>query len=109
VDQLFASLVNEGFGLRLSQARRLRRISQAELGAKIGLSRASIANLENGNQGVLLHHVFACAQSLDVDVKELLPSGAEIAISASASDEAFVELSKAQLSSLLGDDDDENA
>lgn len=108
MDRGFASLVNESFGLRLSEARRLKRVSQAELGVRVGLSRGAVANLESGNQGVLLHHVFAFAKALDVEITELLPAPAELtSISANSSDEAFIELSRAKLSVILGGEDNE--
>jgi transcriptional regulator with XRE-family HTH domain len=109
VDRLFASLVNEGFGRRLVRARRLKELSQAELALKVGLSRTAIANLESGNQGVLLHHVFALGRALNVDVRELLPPADELGpVSIHSSAEAFVELSKAQLGVMLGVDDEKS-
>lgn len=42
----------------------------------VGLSRASIANIERGSQKVLLHDVYRLAEVLGFrDVRELLPAG----------------------------------
>jgi transcriptional regulator with XRE-family HTH domain len=51
-------------------------LTQAQIANKIGLSRASLANIERGNQKVLLHHIYALADALEMqDVRELLPLG----------------------------------
>ncbi len=41
--------------------------TQAQLAAEIGISRASLANIEAGRQQVLLHHLYAIADALDLD------------------------------------------
>ncbi len=41
--------------------------TQAQLAAEIGISRASLANIEAGRQQVLLHHLYAIATALDLD------------------------------------------
>lgn len=41
--------------------------TQAQLAAGIGISRASLANIEAGRQQVLLHHLYAIADALDLD------------------------------------------
>ena len=40
--------------------------TQAQLAAEIGISRASLANIEAGRQQVLLHHLYAIADTLDL-------------------------------------------
>ncbi len=40
--------------------------TQAQLAAEIGISRASLANIEAGRQQVLLHHLYAIANALDL-------------------------------------------
>ena len=60
------------FGHRLTRLRKSRDISQEELGAKLRLSRASIANIEAGRQRILLHHLFQLADVLSVPVSDLV-------------------------------------
>ena len=40
--------------------------TQAQLAIEIGISRASLANIEAGRQQVLLHHLYAIANALDL-------------------------------------------
>lgn len=102
------SLINEVFGLRLSRVRRNRRISQAELARAIGKSRATIANIENGNQNVLLHQVYAIARVLDVDILEILPDSREVSLTMpAASDEAFLENARRKLGGIKGEEDED--
>lgn len=41
--------------------------TQERLAAQIGMSRASLANIEAGRQQVLVHHLFAVAEALQLD------------------------------------------
>jgi transcriptional regulator with XRE-family HTH domain len=70
--------VNVLFGDKLSRARRARRVSQAQLGHLVDLSRTTIANLERGSQNVQLHQVFRLARALDVNPEELIPTRQEL-------------------------------
>lgn len=59
------------------QVRRLREdagMKQDELAARVGLSRASIANVEAGKQAVPLHLFAAITEALGTDVAHLLPA-----------------------------------
>ena len=59
-----------------ANVRRLRKragLKQAELGKLVGLSAASICNLEKGRQQVYLDTVAAIVQALDVDLVVLVP------------------------------------
>jgi transcriptional regulator with XRE-family HTH domain len=47
--------------------------SQADLGKDIGLSRASVANIETGRQRIPLHHLYRLARALRVEAHTLLP------------------------------------
>ena len=49
-------------------------MSQVKLGRAIGLSRASIANIEVGRQHIPLHHLYRLARALEVDVQALIPT-----------------------------------
>ena len=46
--------------------------TQAQLASEIGISRASLANIEAGRQQVLLHHLYAIADALDLDSPSVL-------------------------------------
>ena len=56
--------------------------TQAQLASQIGISRASLANIEAGRQQVLLHHLYALADALNLDSPSVLmpvpPSPMEI-------------------------------
>jgi transcriptional regulator with XRE-family HTH domain len=49
-------------------------MSQGALGKRIGLSRASIANIERGRQRIPLHHLYRMADALGVKAHTLLPN-----------------------------------
>lgn len=46
--------------------------TQQQIAAQIGLSRASLANIESGHQWVRLHHLYAIAEALDLDSPTVL-------------------------------------
>lgn len=48
-------------------------MSQAALSKRVGLSRASVANIEKGRQRIPLHHLYRLAQALGVNAHTLLP------------------------------------
>ena len=60
-------------GARLRSAREAAGLSQAELSARVRLSRATVANIELGNQRVTLHKFVALATALGVSPASLLP------------------------------------
>jgi transcriptional regulator with XRE-family HTH domain len=49
-------------------------ISQAALGSAIALTRASITNIEQGRQKILVHTLLKIARELNVDLAELIPT-----------------------------------
>lgn len=62
-------------GRRIQGLRSSKRLTQAELGHRLDppVTRASIANLENGRQRLLLHTCVQIAEILDCDVADLMP------------------------------------
>lgn len=92
------------FGEAVALRRDKLKFTQADLAARVGLSRASIANIERGRQNVLLHHACDIAAALGLgQVEDLLPAGAKptaedrlLAVSGPVSDKA-----KAQLNDMI--------
>jgi transcriptional regulator with XRE-family HTH domain len=82
-------------------ARRLRKISQAQLAKRIGRSRVTVANLESGKHGVQLSQIFLLADALNANVSELLPDRKAIYEFEKSSDDAFLLLAKDRLTDLL--------
>lgn len=60
-------------GANIRHYRTVRDLSQAALGTTIKMTRASVANMENGVQRTMLHHLPKLAKSLRVKVRDLLP------------------------------------
>lgn len=58
--------------------KRLPGMTQDRLANKVGLSRTSITNIEQGRQHVSLHQVYALAEALEVQPEVLLPSGGAV-------------------------------
>lgn len=66
--------IYEAFGRRVAVRRRELGLTQADLARRIRMSRASVANIESGRQNVLLHHVYALAEGLELPaIAVLLP------------------------------------
>ena len=65
-------------GRNIRRYRKGARRTQERVAAQIGMSRASLANIEAGRQQVLVHHLYAIANALDLDSPTVLmpsPSG----------------------------------
>ena len=62
------------FGQLVRRHRERLGLNQAEIGKAIGLTRASIANIETGRQRIPLHHLYSLALALKVDAHALLPT-----------------------------------
>jgi transcriptional regulator with XRE-family HTH domain len=61
-------------GSRAATRRKQLKLKQDEVAKQIGLSRASVANLETGRQKILLHHVYRLAAALELrSIMELIP------------------------------------
>lgn len=60
-------------GALIAMRRNELRLSQEQLAASVGISRASLANIERGRQSVLVHHIYSIGRALDLDPRALLP------------------------------------
>lgn len=60
------------FGARVRAARG-EAVTQQELGRRVGLSRASVANVERGAQRVPLHMIVSFSSALELSPEDLLP------------------------------------
>ena len=66
-------------GRRIKRFRKVAGQTQDQLASRIGVSRASIANIEAGRQNFLLHYVYAIAEALNLDTPlPLLPGAHEV-------------------------------
>lgn len=90
----------------IRQRRRRLELPQTKLAGILGISRATLANIETGRQRILVHHLYAFAGALDMKPGELLPQAAK---SGSSSDLVQVPLpsdlkpqQKEQIALLIG-------
>ena len=60
-------------GSTIKAKRRALGLTQQQLAKQLGISRASLANVETGRQRVLVHQVYELADRLNANVHELLP------------------------------------
>src|SRR5437016_3336973 len=67
-DELYDQL-----GTLIRNRRKKLLLTQRDLAARIGISRASLANIETGRQKVLVHQLYALATALDLAPSDLLP------------------------------------
>jgi transcriptional regulator with XRE-family HTH domain len=61
-------------GQTVAKRRRELRLTQSDIAEKLGLSRASLANLENGRQRIMVHQLFALVNALKLkSILDLVP------------------------------------
>jgi DNA-binding XRE family transcriptional regulator len=62
-------------GLAVARRRKDLALTQADIAHEIGLTRASLANIETGRQKVLLHQAYSLAKALKFEsLTELVPA-----------------------------------
>lgn len=81
----------ELLGERVRQGRRSANFSQADLAERLGLTRASIANLEAGRQRPSTHQTAMLADILGIPIEKLVPSAPTAIDPSRAADEALRE------------------
>ena len=61
-------------GRAVAERRRELGLTQSDIAEKLGLSRASLANLENGRQRIMVHQLFALVNALKLkSILDLVP------------------------------------
>lgn len=98
--------IYKAFGKAVATRRRTLDLTQADLAARAGMSRASIANIESGRQNVLLHHAYGLAAALEfAKVSDLLPASSRPSTQEEfdmiLSDEDMTPRGKAQIADLI--------
>jgi transcriptional regulator with XRE-family HTH domain len=65
--------IYQQIGIVIRSRRKQLSMTQQQLAAHLGISRASLANIEVGRQKVFVHHLYALAAALRLKPNELLP------------------------------------
>ena len=65
--------IYQQIGIVIRSRRKKLSMTQQQLAAHLGISRASLANIEVGRQKVFVHHLYALAAALRLKPDELLP------------------------------------
>ena len=60
-------------GATIRECRHRLGFTQEQLARQLGISRASLANMETGRQRMLVHQLYLFAEKLNVEIEELLP------------------------------------
>lgn len=101
--------IYKDLGVRIRDLRKSLGQTQERLAAQIGISRASLANIEAGRQQVLVHHLFAIAAALQLDSPALLllspdarPGKARTPVDLPVADEGLTEKQRREVLSLMG-------
>ena len=71
-------LLYKRLGLIIRARRQELGLTQEKLSRQLGISRASLANIETGQQRVLVHQLYSLAEKLGVEVAALLPQPDEL-------------------------------
>lgn len=68
------SAVDRAIGSRIAQARQSARVTQAQLGAAVGITAAAVGFYESGRNQVAVSRLLAIATALRVDPVTLFPA-----------------------------------
>ena len=105
-----AAHIYRNLGTRIRNLRNNLRRTQDQLARQIGISRASLANIEAGRQQVLVHHLFSLASALQLDSPAQLLLAPQVrAPKANASlplplaEDGLTEKQRREVLSLMGD------
>lgn len=64
--------LNRKFGQRVKQIRSKHKLSQAQLGSLLGVTRASVANLEGGKQRIVIDTLYNLAYAFKMKPCQIL-------------------------------------
>jgi len=70
--------VYKAIGETIRARRRQFHLTQEKLAPRLGMSRASLANIETGRQTILVHQLYRVAAALELSPADLLPAPAEM-------------------------------
>lgn len=68
-----ASTLYREIGRAIHKLRTKRKLSQKDIAAEVRISRASVANIEQGRHRIQLHVLYDIAAALEVEPRDLLP------------------------------------
>lgn len=68
-----SDILNLKVACKIEEMRLEKGLTQEQLASDVGISRTSLVNMEAGRQAISLVRLFAFADSLDVEAKDLLP------------------------------------
>jgi transcriptional regulator with XRE-family HTH domain len=77
------------------------RLTQEALAQRVGISRASLANIETGRQNVLVHQLYALAAALSLDPSDFLLPANQNATSEEPSDYLPADLKPRQMQDIF--------
>lgn len=72
-DELYIEL-----GRKIRHVRESKQLTQGELAKRLGISRASVVNIEAGRQHTPLHLLWSLAEMLGIELTSLIPSREEM-------------------------------
>jgi len=78
MDEIELLYMTLGRKLRETRERSVPRLSQAKIAKRLGISRASIVNIEAGRQHAPLHLLWKIAQILGAELTTLIPQRADL-------------------------------
>lgn len=65
-------------GAAIKRCRKEHQLTQEELSGQIGISRASLANIETGRQRLLVHQLYSIAGHLGREIGAMLPNPSDV-------------------------------
>jgi transcriptional regulator with XRE-family HTH domain len=78
--------IYKAIGERVKARRRTLGWTQEQLAPRLGMSRASLANIETGRQTVLVHQLYRFAEALEMSPADLLPMPQGAAVASTATE-----------------------